>query len=571
MTTSFQSAVRTAVLLFTSVLLAACGGSSNSTSSDPITVALSSIAPSSGSLSPDFDPNTTSYDLTTDLASISLTTGNAELDASLNATVEITVNGQSVTPGTSSGQINLNPGINTITVFVLASTENDSASRTYTIRVYRQSTNNDLDELTVRNGNTNFLISFNGSQSNPTYSTTVPNDITSVDVTPTVVDANATVTVDGNAVASGSSVTVSGLVSTSINTIPVVVTAENGDARSYSLQVERELNDDTSIAALEVTGIGGPYTVTQNGTNFSATVPHLVTSIDIKPSLSSPNSTVTVNGIATNSGGTVTVSGLEESDENAIPIVVTAEDNDQLTYILRVNRQSNDARLDSLEVVGETLSPAFSPSVLSYDVTVGTTSIDINATTNNGNAQITIDGQSALSGVDFTQALNIGLNQIDIVITAQDNSNSETYTLQVTRLSNVADLSGLSMTAYPNVAAVTLVAVTPEVITLTPAFSPAQTSYTASVANAFVNVTSTPSTNPANNATGITVNGVAVASGVESGATALVVGDNPAIDIEVTAEDGATTKNLFGGCASPVRRCEPVGSDVISWYFGSGF
>ncbi|WP_426330156.1 MBG domain-containing protein [Pedobacter sp. R-06] len=75
--------------------------------------------------------------------------------------------------------------------------------------------------------------------------------------------------------------------------------------------------------------------------------------------------------------------------------------------------------------------------------------------------------------------------------------------------------------------------------TLSPTFAPATLSYTASVANSVTSVTVTPIREDAN-AT-ITVNGVTVVSGNESGAIALAVGSNTLTTV-VTAQDGTITK-----------------------------
>jgi len=75
-------------------------------------------------------------------------------------------------------------------------------------------------------------------------------------------------------------------------------------------------------------------------------------------------------------------------------------------------------------------------------------------------------------------------------------------------------------------------------VTLSPAFAPTTTSYTATVGNSVSSVSLTPTV--AAGAT-VTINGVTVPSGSASGAIPLTVGVN-IITIVVTAEDGITTK-----------------------------
>jgi len=74
---------------------------------------------------------------------------------------------------------------------------------------------------------------------------------------------------------------------------------------------------------------------------------------------------------------------------------------------------------------------------------------------------------------------------------------------------------------------------------LSPAFTPATTSYTTTVNNSVTAVTITPSTG--DTTATITVNGTMVASGTESCDIPLSVGLN-IINTVVTARDGITTK-----------------------------
>jgi tRNA threonylcarbamoyladenosine modification (KEOPS) complex Pcc1 subunit len=116
--------------------------------------------------------------------------------------------------------------------------------------------------------------------------------------------------------------------------------------------------------------------------------------------------------------------------------------------------------------------------------------------------------------------LSIGVNTITIQVTAQDGT-LRTYTVIVTRLSNDATLSNITLSAG----------------TIAPAFNSGTTSYTANVLNSVSSVTVTPTVHQGN-AT-VTVNGTAVSSGAASGPINLNVGDNT-ITLIVTAQDGAT-------------------------------
>ena len=91
---------------------------------------------------------------------------------------------------------------------------------------------------------------------------------------------------------------------------------------------------------------------------------------------------------------------------------------------------SSDASLSSLSVTGATFDAAFSPSVTSYTATVpnSTNSLDVSATTSDGNASFTINGST-----NATVALAVGDNTISIVVTAENGTTTRTYTIVVTR------------------------------------------------------------------------------------------------------------------------------------------
>ncbi|QGY31664.1 autotransporter domain-containing protein (plasmid) [Pantoea cypripedii] len=113
-----------------------------------------------------------------------------------------------------------------------------------------------------------------------------------------------------------------------------------------------------------------------------------------------------------------------------------------------------------------------------------------------------------------------------------------------TASSSVATLSALSLSAG----------------TLSPAFSAATTSYTASVANSVASITVTPT--PTDTNATVTVNGSAVTSGSASAAISLTAGATTSIPVIVTAQDGTTTDSY----SVNVSRAEaaPVAANVAA-------
>ena len=191
---------------------------------------LSAVHLSSGSLSPAFVATTYNYTVAVANTVTSITATPTTLDP--GATV--TVNGTADSSGTASGPISLNVGPNTITL--IATAADGATTKTYTITVTRAGfTNANLSSLKVSRGTLTPVFSANTIS----YTASVVNGVTSMTVTPATSDPNATITVNGTAVASDST---SGAIALSVgaNTISTVVTAQDGvTTKTYTLTVTR--------------------------------------------------------------------------------------------------------------------------------------------------------------------------------------------------------------------------------------------------------------------------------------------------------------------------------------------
>jgi gliding motility-associated-like protein len=148
-------------------------------------------------------------------------------------TATITVNGSTVSSGTASDPIALNVGDNTITTTV---TTTDFVSNSYVIVITRQpSTNAYLASITYDPNIARTAVSGPGDYN---YTATVDNSVTGIDVTPTTRDNTATITVNDNAVNSGSAAHVDLVVGD--NTVTTKVTAQDGTTtKTYIVVITR--------------------------------------------------------------------------------------------------------------------------------------------------------------------------------------------------------------------------------------------------------------------------------------------------------------------------------------------
>ena len=177
---------------------------------------LSGLALSAGSLSPTFVTGITAYTASVTASVMSVTPTVTDSNAT------VTVNGVSVASGAASAPIQLVVGTNPINVQVTA--QDGTTQSTYTVTVTRISTVSTLAGMGLSTG----VLSPIFTASTTAYTANIPSTTSSITVTPTVTDTTASVKVNGTAVASGSASGAISLVSSAVNTITVVVTAQDG-------------------------------------------------------------------------------------------------------------------------------------------------------------------------------------------------------------------------------------------------------------------------------------------------------------------------------------------------------
>ncbi|WP_436135403.1 IPTL-CTERM sorting domain-containing protein [Acidovorax sp. LjRoot129] len=481
---------------------------------------LAALSLSSGTLSPVFAVNTTSYTASVSNATASITVTPTVSDTG-RATV--TVNGLSVTSGAASSAIALNVGSNVIATVVTA--EDGSTTKTYTTTVTRAappSSDANLSSLALSAGTLSPVFA-SGTTS---YTAGVPFNTTSLTVTPTVADATASITVNGVAVTSGNA---SGAIALAVgtNTITTVVTAQDGTTtKTYTTTVTRSAaSGNNQLDALSLSSGTLTPAFASGTTGYTANVSNATTSLTVTPTVADATASVTVNGVATASGNASGAIALNVGS-NTITVAVTAQNGTPLSYTVTVTRAaSSNADLSALSLSSGTLAPAFAGGTTSYTASVSnaTTSLTVTPTVASGTSSVTVNGVATSSGnASGAIALAVGANTLTTVVTAQDGTTTKTYTVTVTRAaSSNADLSALSLSSG----------------TLSPVFAAGTTGYAASIAAGTSSLTVTPTA--AAGTSSITVNGVAVTSGAASGAIAMNPGSNT-VTIVVTAQNGAT-------------------------------
>ena len=500
---------------------------------------LASLSLSNGSLSPVFSSGIKSYtvNVTNNIGSIAVT------PIASDSTAIVTVNGTPVAYTTTSANLPLNVGNNAITTVVTA--QDGTTTQSYMLTVTRPpSSNAGIDSLSLSSGNSNTPFS-SGTGS---YTVTVANNVNSITLKPTTSNATATVTVNGIIIANGASTAPIAL-KVGSNTITTIVTAQNKTTKNtYTVTIIRAPSSNAGLANLTLSsGKLNPAFATGTAV-YAVSVSNSITSLTVTPITSDATATVTVNG-TTLTSGTASAPIALALGNNTITTIVTAQDGKtKQTYTVTVNRPlSSNAGLSNLAVGSGQLSPAFAPGITNYKTTVINTvsSIQIRPTLSDKTATLTVNGVKFISGtISAPIALAMGNNMITIVVTAQDGTTQNTYTLIVSRDPKLLDLALLASTQHTaptNLSAnATLADLTTDIGALTPIFNPDTLNYNVSADNTTSTVAVTPVIKDAG-AT-LTINGTMLTNGSSSGPISLNTGNN-VITTVVTAQDGTTKRS----------------------------
>jgi alpha-tubulin suppressor-like RCC1 family protein len=420
----------TGVLDGKTVVAVAAGGSHSIAiaASSPTASTLSSLTLDSSALYPVFAPTTAAYSTSVPNS----TTSVAVTPTVNNSYASVKVNGTTINSGSASAAIPLAVGSSTITVMVTA--PDGTTTSTYTVTVTRApSAVSSLAGLALSSGTLSPVF----SSATQAYVANVSNVTNSLTVTPVGSDSTATLKVNGIAVASGAASTSIPL-SVGANTISTVVAAQDGTTTStYTLTVTRAPSTVSGLAGLSLSsGVLSP-TFSYTTKTYAASVSNTTPSVTIAPVVTDSTATLKVNGVSMSSG-TASASIPLVVGANTISTVVTAQDGTSTsTYTITVTRApSAVSSLVGLSVNSGSLSPAFSSGAAAYAVSVANdcTGVTLTPTVTEPNATVRVNGTLVSSGSSSAVIPVVsGSNIIDVVVTAQDGTTIQTYSVMVTR------------------------------------------------------------------------------------------------------------------------------------------
>ena len=378
------------------------------------------------------------------------------------------------------GVTRLRGGANTITIEVTS--ESGNVIHEYTYHVYRDMTgDNYIDTLRVITPNIDINFDYLLSE----YSFRIDNEYTELELEVILDDPEATYEIIGNE-----------NFEVGPNIVEILVTAKNGEKRSYILEVYRLANANKLLSELHV----------KNGTTELELNPAFQ-DITTSYQLNVPNDVTSVNVTAVAAYNKTTISGTGtkalNTGLNQINVITTAENGETETYTIIVNRaKSDNAYLTILKALEGNFNETYVKTNNDYTMTVNpyTKKINLNIVPEEPNATYKVTGN---------ENFKVGANLVKVIVTAE-NGNTNTYNITVTKEgSNINTLATLTTNRGE----------------VEPTFTPGNNTYSITVPNNIQN---------------ITISGTmtdTLSKVVGFGTYRLTTGINP-IEITVTSETG---------------------------------
>lgn len=309
-----------------------------------------------------FDPNTTTYSATIDSSSTTINATATDAKASI----------------LGAGTKSLNYGTNKLDIVVTAE---NGTQKTYTINVTRpdnRSKDNNLSSLKLNNGTINFV------SSTTTYNVTV--DDASTTITATAKDSKSTVSGAGTK-----------NLNYGTNKFDIVVTAENGTQKTYTVNVTRKDNRDSNNYLSSLKTTVGQVDFYKEKTNYSLSVSNNITEVTITATAASQKSTVAGAG----------TKNLVEG-ENSFIIKVTAENQSVKEYKIIIIREkvetvTTNNNLKKLTITDHNID--FNPDTKEYTIKTEKSTLDIIVELENSEATYEVIGNEDLHDGSIIQII----------------------------------------------------------------------------------------------------------------------------------------------------------------------
>jgi hypothetical protein len=354
--------------------------------------------------------------------------------ADTSAKLHVKVNTGSPKPQDTPESVEVSLISGTNTIYIYAVSEFGTQGTTYVFTVIRNaaSANAKLGTLEILAGGNNLLTGDNAFDADITlYEMRVDNDIASVTINAEPADSKArlSITPTSRALSSGQ------------NSFYITVTAEdNINELEYTIKITRA-NDICDIENIEI----DLQTISFDPSTTEYALDSVISAIQTAIFNVTLADTSAKLYVRVNAGAARPVQEPQSIEVNLVTGVNTIRlqaiseygtEGDIYTFTVTRQTASTNAKLASLEIIadGNNIIEGFDPDIALYNIRVDhdITDIIINA--------VAADSRAKLSITPTSRALELGLNNYYIRVTAEDNINELEYTIKITRANNINEI-----------------------------------------------------------------------------------------------------------------------------------
>lgn len=230
--------------------------------------------------------------------------------------------------------------------------------------------------------------------------------------------------------------------------------AAQSKGQEYTLTLVRSVTpmNEAGLSALTVSKGSLSPAFSASTQTYTVTVPYETSTTKISVTAKDSTAKVLINTSSTAAkshfdnasvgGASYTTPSLTRGQTVNYYVHVLAADGETMkTYTVKVYRsnhqESDEARLKSLSVRNYSILPSFDDSVHDYYLVVPRSEdeVRVNVTARDSSAEILIDGRSVNSGSYRYVDLGIGDNDIEVKVTSEDGTETESYELHIYRSS----------------------------------------------------------------------------------------------------------------------------------------
>lgn len=379
-------------------------------------LSLSSLTLSNAEISPTFDPQCYEYTSVVPYSTTSVKVNAKAYDESCRLSFD-TDDGSAVKT--------LAVGENTVKVTVSGS---GGKTNTYTVKIIRQEISKPLlSALSFQSG----VLSPTFSPNIYDYSLEIPAQ-NSVKLIPTAYLADTKITVDGQSCDSGGAVLIDSVADGKV--IKINLVAGDGGVTDYTVKIKIKEEISADLAGLKISsGLLSP-SFSPDITDYTVKLSSFFRSINITPDAAYNKAEIKINAATVERGKSISCD--LGAGVTKIAVAVKAGNTTKIYYISVINGSAlQQSGLKTLMFSMGALTPAFSPTVRSYSMTVenGVSSIAVIAQAINDDAAIRVNSSTAK-----TVNLMPGENTVKITVT-EANGEITVYEVTVYRKFKLSD------------------------------------------------------------------------------------------------------------------------------------